>query len=50
VLASLGWGPLLEGYSRKFREENIMVGGILATHADIEDFVDRRERMIETIE
>lgn len=49
VLAAIGWGPLLEGYRRKFDEEGIVTAGILATHPDIEDFENRRNRLVETI-
>ncbi len=49
VLAGIGWNKLLEAYAKKFTELEVTVSGILATHADIEDYESSQNRLIETV-
>ncbi len=46
ILATSGWTDLLSAYKKKFDDLGIHTGGILATHADIEDHEEKRKHLI----
>ncbi len=50
LLAALGWWPLLWEYSKKTLPYGIIPAGFLVTHADIEDYEERRETFVKTIQ
>lgn len=50
VLAAIGWPHLINAYTNKFLQEGIGVASFLVTHADIEDYQERAQTFIETIQ
>ena len=49
VLAQIGWTELMSGYDRKFATHGISVWWLLLTHADITDFKERKNTLIDTV-